>query len=180
MNALKFAGENAKQLETIIGSYEYDSLKLKIAYFLINNMSSHESKLGFELFIPAFDSASVKYNGEKRFSTKEIFDSKIDSIIKSNPDFRSKVNFVKDIETVKADFIIENIDLSIEARNRIRQFHNYNDEMFLNYVLPHKCANEPIEEGLRKNFYQEFNWVYDSAFLKYIEVLINCRIKLPF
>ena len=41
--ALKFAGENRSELEKVLKHYENDSLKLKAAKFLIENMKVNNS-----------------------------------------------------------------------------------------------------------------------------------------
>jgi hypothetical protein len=57
--------------------------------------------------------------------------------------------------------VIENIDLAFEAYQKIPGHLRSDKELFMNYVLPYRVGNEPLEPGLRARYFQEFSWAYD-------------------
>ncbi|NIJ46581.1 hypothetical protein FHR24_003071 [Wenyingzhuangia heitensis] len=99
-----------------------------------------------------------------------FFSKKIDSINQIN---KIKSEKVYDLYSVDADFLIENIELSFEAFERNPKKNMYKFKDFLEFVLPYRVLNEPIEKGKRRELYDKFKWVYDSIQNKPMEDIVN-------
>ncbi|GAB6012831.1 hypothetical protein [Viscerimonas tarda] len=145
--ALELAGDNRNELEKVLDHYSKspeDSLKLRAAIFLIENMPYHYSYDGED---------AVKYY------------NKIDSIShleknKLNPfpqiDALNGCKFLKsvtnvsikaDIKTITATYLISHIDKAFETRE-----YPWNKDVlfsdFCEYVLPYRILNEPLEDWI--------------------------------
>lgn len=152
---LDSSGANHTDLEKILSHYSNakDSLKLKAAYFLISNMEGHsymkyalkdstEKEIDFNpLDYPdyntlesAFDTLKSRY-GELDFKKKEeIFD----------------------LDTITADFLINQIDYAFRAWGEKPWAKNLSFENFREYVLPYRGSNEPLENW-REVFWEKYN-----------------------
>lgn len=108
--ALSMAGENRTELEKVLRHYEKDtdSLKLKAAVFLIENMPGHRSYTGdaIENYYKELDcilnmDTAVGYKNEK---IKELTHNYL------------KVSFQEkeDIKIITADYLIRNIDQAFD------------------------------------------------------------------
>jgi hypothetical protein len=135
------AGSNQSELKKVIRHYSHhasDSLKLRAAVFLMENMdvhysyqSDHWEKFQIELGIlfkkeheeskltQGFDSISKKY---------ELTD----------------VVYLSDLKTIKARFLIRSIDYAFEKWKTPYAKHLTFDE-FCEYLLPYRAGNEPLE-----------------------------------
>ncbi|HOP08338.1 MAG TPA: transglutaminase-like domain-containing protein [candidate division Zixibacteria bacterium] len=142
--ALEKAGDNRAELEQVLDHYRSlgDSLKLEAAEFLISNMDGHcyvtyylHDTSGTEvdldpLTFPTYDSLEAYCNtieskrGELDYARKEKFD---------------------DLEQIKADFLIEHIDLAFKAWRNRPWASTYSWEIFRDFVLPYRGSNEPLE-----------------------------------
>ncbi len=142
--SLKAAGDNHAELEQVLTHYitEGDSLKLQGAYYLIGNMEGHcyatyrlidtsGAEVEFNVLdYPDYDSLVIAANAieEKR---GELDYEKTDKIL--------------DLETITADFLIEQIDAAFEVWRGKPWAKNLSYENFRNYVLPYRGSNEPLE-----------------------------------
>lgn len=61
----------------------------------------------------------------------------------------------RDLTTLKADLLLENIDYAYRARQTVPWGKDIPDELFLNDVLPYVNLNE-ARESWRKDFYEKF------------------------
>lgn len=62
----------------------------------------------------------------------------------------------RDLQTLSAGFILENVDYAYKARNQYAWAKAVPDSIFLNEVLPYVSLNE-TREGWRKDFYDRFS-----------------------
>ncbi|WP_026712481.1 hypothetical protein [Flavobacterium daejeonense] len=158
-DSLNKAGDNKLELEKVLNFYKdnsEDSLKYKAAVFLIENMANHYSYQsvvsGFE---GVFDSIN-KYpmDGFRR----GIFEKLMDSV--SQKRNIPKPELISDVKTVTSQYLINTIELSFEAWNKIpkKKKASFND--FCNYILPYKNSDEPIEEDAREKLAKKYSWVY--------------------
>ncbi|WP_066223790.1 transglutaminase domain-containing protein [Formosa haliotis] len=69
--------------------------------------------------------------------------------------------------------MIENIDLAFEAHNKLPNYLQSDFSDFLNYVVPYRCSNEPLEFTKRRELYEKYLWVYDSLKSMTIEKVIE-------
>ena len=152
------AKNNRAELEKAIAHCQKsnDPLKLKAIYFLIANMDIHstadyywENKEGIkvpfnELDYPDFDQAA------KAFET----------IKEQNPGIAPKPVIYSDLETIKGDYLIQNIDNAFAAwQNSVVK--NVSFENFCEYILPYRVSVEPLQEW-HKAYREKFNWIADK------------------
>ncbi len=143
--ALDSAGANRGELEQTLQHFEQkgDTLMLQAALFLIGNMQGH-SYVTYDLVdtvgsvvpfsvtdYPNFDSLLIS------FDTLEAAHGSLD--------FRSKVA-AEDLKTVKADYLIENIELAFKAWRTRPWAKKLSFKDFLEGVLPYRGSNEPLED----------------------------------
>ncbi|WP_418262577.1 hypothetical protein [Flavobacterium faecale] len=155
---LKKAGINRTELEKAITYCQKakDPLKLKAIYFLIANMDIHTTanyywenkggqKIAYnELDYPDFDQAA------KAFET----------IKEQNPGIEPKPITYTDLETIKGDYLIQNIDQAFAAwQNSVLK--NVSFENFCEYILPYRVSVEPLQEW-HTTYSQKFNWITDK------------------
>lgn len=69
----------------------------------------------------------------------------------------------RDLQQLKADFLLENVDYAYQAREKYSWAKAVPDSLFFNDVLPYVSMNE-TREGWRKDFFDRFG--------KYV---VNCR-----
>lgn len=155
--ALNMAGNNRIELEKVLKHYEHDSLKLKAARFLIENMPYH---IGINDYIYdpqgkvyLFDLSKYSNDGD------DVIQNDFDSLLKSGYRFERKR--VKDIEAVKADYLIENIELAFEMWGK-SWAKDLPFSIFSQYILPYRVSNEPISQK-RKELMNRYVSVLDSA-----------------
>jgi hypothetical protein len=161
--ALAAAGENSSALEKVLDFYSKnpaDSLKYKAAVFLIENMPYHSFYKPLPGFEPFFDSiAKLPYK-------KPVFAAKIrkDFILKTITIQQKKgVNLqpesTQDCKYFNSGFLIDNIELSFDAWNKIPKNKKASYEDFCNYILPYKTGENYIEKGFRKRLATKYAWV---------------------
>ena len=146
--ALDAAGDNRKELETVLKHYKDDPQKLQAARFLIENMDAHyffEGK-AVTAYYHYMDSVFRNCKGDRDFWIKEY-----DSILKRTGDAMQQIiwNPTKDISKITADYLISNIDSSflVWQKNWNKQ---YSFDIFLKYVLPYRIGNEQISDWRSK------------------------------
>lgn len=160
IRALKEAEDNKQELEKVLNFYEedsVDSLKYKAAVFLIENMSNHYSYKSVTGFEGAFDSISNYQRGGIR---RDVFEKILDSV--SQKITLSKPELIPDVKSVTSKYLIDNIELSFKAWNKISKNKRASFDDFCNYILPYKNSDEPIEVDARKNLAQKYSWVHDK------------------
>lgn len=154
--ALIQAGKNRKELEKVLEYYQNDSLKLRAAQFLIENMPYHYSYQGKELkkYHQYFERFSVSAWRGPAFLR--------DSIIQQDGIFHfDSLHTITDIKTIKANYLIRNIDFAFKVWHeqpwgKYVSFHN-----FLEFVLPYRVGTEAITDW-REEIYNRYNPMLDS------------------
>ncbi|MCB4807947.1 discoidin domain-containing protein [Tamlana sp. 62-3] len=163
--ALELAGENRKELQKVLDHYQTpkDSLKLKAATFLISNMPYHS----FTEIDERFNSVFRKMGRGKLFTADKSYrKSEFRKRLRNHSNYlKERDSFpinkkVNDIEVLKADFLIDNIELAFEAWYRIPRKKRASFDDFCNYILPYRSYNEPVEIDSRSKLYQKYSWVY--------------------
>lgn len=157
--ALKEAGSNKIELEKAL-QYFYntkDSQKIQAIEFLIGNMSIHYSnsyywcdslgrKLDFnEMDYPDF-SASIQA---------------FEKIKEKNPGIHPVAFRYRDIDSIKSDFLIDNVERAFEVWKR-PWAKNVSFSNFCEYILPYRASIEPLQPW-RKDYQEKFSWINDSA-----------------
>lgn len=82
----------------------------------------------------------------------------------------------RDLGTIKADFLLKNVSLAYEARNRFAWAKEVPMELFLNDVLPYANANE-TRDNWREDFYRRFApYVENCGTLREAVLAINSNV----
>ena len=156
------AGKNSEELKKVLTYYKNEPQKLKAACFLIGNMDIHSSQSYYwvnetKQKIPFNEFEYVNY--EKAIQTF----NKISSANKLTP-----VKYTtSDLTTVKADYLIKNIDEAFVAW-KSRWATKLSFEMFCEYILPYRIMDEPFTEWRNS---------YKSAFVAPLEKCKNLYVR---
>lgn len=151
--ALSMAGENRVELEKVLEHYEKDtdSLKLKAAIFLIENMPRHRSYAGdtIENYYKELDcilnmDTTVGYKNEK---IKELAHNYL------------KVSFQEeeDVKIITADYLICNIDQAFDWWKNGQWLEHVTFEQFCEFILPYKCFEYQQLDDWRDTLSVRFN-----------------------
>lgn len=158
-DVLDKAGNNKQELEKVLDYYKAnpaDSLKYKAAVFLIKNMPYHSFIKPIEGFQGAFDSIQ---NYPKNNTRRDVFGKILDSV-SQNVVIKNEVKTL-DIEYVKFNYLINNIELAFKAWYRIPKNKRASFDDFCNYILPYRNSDEPLDPNSRKKLLKKYSWVYD-------------------
>ncbi len=158
---LDSAKTNKQELLKVINHYNKDSkdsLKLKAAYFLISNMyqqAYYKAKL-VDTNKTRVDFNVLDYPDYKTMvSAWDSIEKKIGTI-----DY-TRDTIIYDLQYVKADYLIENIDLAFKAWQKPwAKFLTFDE--FCEYILPYRSSNEPVEDW-RAKLFKKYSWVEDSV-----------------
>ena len=134
--ALGLAGENKVELENVLAHYsrdKADSLKLRAAVFLIENMPGHYT---------------IEYNSQEKVEGKEAglyFSRKYLDIIM--PFYQSDIIDGKkeDVTNISSEFLIRHIDAAFEQYNTYPWLEKFPFNLFLEYLLPYRFVNERLD-----------------------------------
>jgi hypothetical protein len=151
------AGKNRSELAKVLKHYSGkhgDSLKLEAAKFLINNMVYHHG-----MTQNLSDQAGEKVDFDYRSFPPGDF-KRLIRVMDSIGYRYTREALVYDIQIIKADYLIENIDDAFTAWNYPWARH-LPFEDFCENVLPYRGQTEPLT-SYRKYFITEFSWLPDS------------------
>ncbi|MEG2556569.1 MAG: hypothetical protein RSA53_10835 [Odoribacter sp.] len=139
--ALKYSGDNRTELEKVLKYYsqhQADSLKLKAATFLIENMPGHYSP----------DSSCIAEYKARIDSMKEL-PSEVRSVLftlpNEHPELCQKIIKAEDIRHITADFLIRHIESVFRKMDSSPWLEEIDFEIFCEYLLPYRIENEIIE-----------------------------------
>ena len=141
--SLSKAGGNRAELERVLKHYQRlgDPQKLEAAQFLIANMggqgyilTAFYDKEGNEVEFEALDYANLT-EAQAAFDVLEKEHGEFDYDTK---------RFEADLETVSAEYLIENIDLAFQAWREKPWARELTFEAFREYVLGYRGDNEPV------------------------------------
>ena len=134
---LQLAGDNKLELQKVLDHYACDSLKLKAAIFLIENMLGHYSLDGPYLrqLQRIIDSTGTPYLMKKVILMQPL----------RYPHSRQQLRAEPDLEQVKADYLIHQIDQAFRLWTNSPWLEDLTLESFLEYLLPYRIGNEPLD-----------------------------------
>ncbi|MCK4340543.1 MAG: hypothetical protein KAY37_02320 [Phycisphaerae bacterium] len=141
--ALSKAGDNRPELERVLKHYraEEDPQKLASAQFLIANMIGH----GYT--VAAFydeDKNEVPFDALEYGSYQEA-QAAMDVLEKQHGELHyARKRFDHDLETITAEYLIENIDLAFQAWREKPWARDLTFEAFREHILPYRGSNEPL------------------------------------
>lgn len=152
--ALYLAGNNRKELEKVLEHYQHDSLKLKAARFLIENMPAYYSYDCWQ--IDSMKTAKITAIEHKGFVKPAIKKRWADFTYKSLPK-------IKDIEVITSQYLIHNIDQAFKVWQEKTWNRSLSFDEFCELILPYRIADEPLEEW-RSIYYNRYNAILDSLY----------------
>ena len=139
--ALQAAGENREALEKVLAHYSQDpadSLKLKAARFLIENMPGHWGidSASISGYIAHVDSLPGLPHALRRL----LLD-----IPARYPDSFPQAKRVEDIRIVKAQDLIGQVDWAFRMKDSCPWLEHIGFDMFCEGILPYRIAHEPLD-----------------------------------
>lgn len=165
----QMSNENQKKFEKVFDHYKKpeDSLKLKAAYFLVENMPGKGYYKGKQLedFNILFDVLANKpadYRENLPWYADELnmlFDS-LEHIY--DPLSFANMYLIKDEDAFSTETFIGYIDEAFQSWENpwSKTFVSFDD--FLNHVLPYRNFKEPLEPW-REMYTNKYKWVYDTV-----------------
>lgn len=142
--ALQAGGDNRAELEAVLSHYTArpeDSLHLKAAQFLIENMPGHYTPINYNIYYGRKEIDSL-YPQLSNVLKKAIYNIPLKK-------HRTSGLYKKtdDIKHVKSKYLIEHIDNAISMWNGCPWLRKFSFDDFCEYVLPYKVAYEPLLEN---------------------------------
>jgi Transglutaminase-like superfamily len=157
LSALKQAGENQVELEKVLAHYAEtnDSLMYDAACFLIANMEGH-----CYATYALTDTSGSEY--ELDVMDYPDFENLL-QVLDSMEQLHGSLNFGKkdliyDLDSIKADFLISQIDYAFKVWLEKPWAKSISYEVFKNYVLPYRGSNEPLENW-RESFIEKYKYI---------------------
>lgn len=152
--ALEFAGDNRKELFKVIAHYkdDADTLKYKAALYLIENMPYHYSYLNK-------DQKAVEAAKKAFLKNGFISPDSLQALVDKHRNFEVR----EDLQSIKADYLIRNIDTAFDLWRKRAWGKYYTFQEFCEYLLPYRATNEPLEEW-REALANRYNYILDSLY----------------
>lgn len=153
--ALNYAESNRSELEIVLEHYKNDSLKLKAAQYLIENMPYHHFQEEYFLS-PGGDKKHLDITAFTGENEVKLY---CDSLVKCGYQIKSHQQF--DIMSLSSDFLIKNIELAFTAWEKPwAKDISFID--FCRYILPYRAQSES-PSLLREEIMKRFMPILDSA-----------------
>lgn len=160
------AGANRKELEVVIEHYKKnpaDSLKLKSAYFLIENIDGLQtldtSLVHNDMYFNALDKSFKKNKKKLDLSMVSIIIDSLNQVKKLNPIVRSK--YVDELHIVSGEFLINNIESSFKVWRTMPWAKHISFETFCEYILPYRSTDTYSNDG-RNILFTKYKGILDS------------------
>lgn len=147
--ALKNAGDNRIELLKVLDYYREigDTLKLKAALFLIENMPKH-----YTLRSKAIDIFAEKIQRADSLVSTKTLNNWWREVKKGH-----KPEAEYDISILKHDFLIHNIDKAVDVWKASPWKSEVDFEMFCQNILPYRFQNEMLSMYWRDSLYQAYH-----------------------
>ena len=171
-DALNLAGENRPELEKVLRHYHGDTLKLEAAKFLIRNMPGHYSFADTMEVKPYYDEVDSVLTTMKGCNVWTIRDS----LVKIDNKYADlSPEWVEDIQIIKADFLIQNIDSAFVQWKKGAWARHLDFEQFCEYLLPYKAEElQPLDAW--RTYLREFHPDHLDE-LRYCDQLKNSSLQ---
>lgn len=154
------AGINGIELKKVIDHYSEkseDSLKLKAATFIIENMPGHGS-----LQSEAGEAFRQAVNSSDTVLTMDNFNK-----LWSRYNDHTQLKYKLDIQNINAEFLIKDIDKAFDTWSHEAWKNELDFNLFCRYVLPYRIKNEMLAEGWRDTLYNRYYaYVKDAKTMK--------------
>lgn len=138
---LKYSGTNRTELEKVLEHYSQhpaDSLKLKSAIFLIENMPGHYTFSGtfLDQYYAKLDTVKNTPYHEKKL---------LQTIPFERQPYRNDLQIREDVKCIQADFLIHSIDLAFRQWQTSPWLEGVDFDTFKEYLLPYRIENETLD-----------------------------------
>ena len=160
--ALNLAGDNRSELLKVLNHFQNNEEKEKAARFLIYNMIYHYTEFD-KLFSPVGNSYDLHFDHQN-------LKCEFDSLVKSGYILHN-IKYA-DIENIKSDYLIENIDLAFAVWKR-PWANKISFDNFCQYILPYRSNEELLFPGFRRQMMDRYLPYLDS--LKVTSPLEACE-----
>ena len=140
-NALRLAGDNRPELEKVLDHYSEnpaDSLQLRAARFLIENMPGH-----YTLTSPAVERMRERIYADTSigYLSRRTIDIVLEQLFRLDYQTERK----EDIHSITADYLISHIDASFRMCDDYSWLEIVPFDTFLEYLLPYRTEHERLE-----------------------------------
>lgn len=155
------AGAAKGEFEKVLKHYSHsrkDSLKLKSAIYLLANIPGHYGVYHHDEKGPDAIFENVRRTllyGIDSAEWKRTIQSREKKIDPEN------AYVMYDTDSIKAEFILSNIDNAFYVWRNYPWCKNIDFETFKKYILPYRVSTEPLSD-LRKFFMEKYSWLRDS------------------
>lgn len=162
-SALEQAGENKGELLKVIDRYKKDpadSMKLRAARFLIENMPGHFSydTSFLKEYRPVVEKiGSLRVKGLSNNAIIKLVNPLMDSLVSIYPLSNVYSKGENDLTSIKSELLISNIDQAFESYNSNPFKDSIRFDDFLEYVLPYRVQNGYCLEEWRPFFTQNYS-----------------------
>ena len=155
---LKKAGDNRHELEKALqyADKTKNDLKIKAMQFLISNMDIHSSA---DYYWENSSKERIAYN-ELDYPDFEQARSALEAIKEKNPGIKPKAVVYQDIETIKGDYLIQNLEKAFAAWQS-SSIQNTSFADFCEYILPYRVSEEPLQDW-RGVYAYKFQWISEQ------------------
>jgi hypothetical protein len=163
------SAENKLKFEQVFEHFgsSNDSLKLKAAYFLVENMEGlgyyeGKQKRDYNVIFDILASKPADYKENLPWYSNGvslIFDS-LERIF--GPINLHNLHYVRDVDVFTSEAMIKYIDDAFSSWNNPWSIKYVSFHDFCNYVLPYRNFDETLEPW-REMFTKKYKWIYDSA-----------------
>ena len=148
---------------------EKDSLKIRSINFLIANMPL---QYGYSYYWADEKGRRIRYN-ELNYGTFNDAVLALDEIRKKKGPIHPVPYRYRDIDSIAANLLIENVDQATEAYRKRRAVSGaaaIPEGDFMEYILPYRASNEPVQSW-RKAYAAKYVSSFDPAQSKDIQIL---------
>ena len=143
------SGDNSAELMAVLRHYAKEPLKRRAAYYLIGNMPGHYTYTGerARIFSGQLDSILDSAAYRNPYYDSRIIQKKVDSLLSHYP--LSSFDRTADVRSVKADYLIANIDSAFDLWENGRWAQHLDFEEFCETLLPYTFYNGYEHEDWR-------------------------------
>lgn len=162
------AGGNRPELEKVIAYCKQtkDPEKLQAIYFLISHMDIHTT---IDYYWQNTEGKKIEYN-ELDYPDFEQAAQAFETLKTQNSGLKPHAFTSKDLEVIKADFLIDNIEKAfISWKNTPLENVSFQD--FCEYILPYRISVEPLQKW-RTLYASKFDWLHDKIKANGLEAIL--------
>ncbi len=151
---LNKSGENKVELRKFLSSHKNNSLKRQAAKFSVIGMEHCYSN---NLLVKDSKNNLVDLNLYQPKTNRKIIVKLLDSL-----QYWVTATIVKDLVTVKSDYLEQNLEKAFEMWQTKPWSKNYSFEIFCEFILPHRIGSESLDDKWRTYFQNKYVPVLDT------------------